>query len=64
MPSYESCGWTPLRSTLPTRLGVDLVGIAARFTHYVKDGNPDSPGTFFVNSMRDWFNSMWKLLAE
>ncbi|WP_344395361.1 hypothetical protein [Streptomyces vastus] len=49
---------------MPTRLGVDLVGIAARFTHYVKDGNPDSPGTFFVNSMRDWFNSMWKLLAE
>ncbi|GGK74400.1 winged helix-turn-helix domain-containing protein [Streptomyces flaveus] len=43
---------------------IDVVEISAGLTHYVKDGNPDSPGTFFVNSMQDWFNSVWNLLAE
>ncbi|NGO07911.1 GntR family transcriptional regulator [Streptomyces sp. HC44] len=42
---------------------IDVVGIGASLTHYVKDDDPDSPGTFFVNSMQDWFNSVWNLLS-
>jgi DNA-binding transcriptional regulator YhcF (GntR family) len=43
---------------------IDVVGIGAGLTHHAKDDGPDSPGTFFVNSMQDWFNSVWNLLAE
>ncbi|GAB2957006.1 GntR family transcriptional regulator [Streptomyces pseudoechinosporeus] len=43
---------------------IDVIGVGASLTHYVKDDDPDSPGTFFVNSMQDWFNSVWNLLSE
>ncbi|WP_033322271.1 GntR family transcriptional regulator [Streptomyces yerevanensis] len=45
-------------------MAIDVVGLGADLTHYVKDDDPDSPGTFFVNSMQEWFNSVWKHLPE
>ncbi|GAA2637395.1 GntR family transcriptional regulator [Streptomyces vastus] len=43
---------------------IDVVGVGANIAHYVKDDDPDSPGTFCVNSMQDWFDSVWSLIAE
>ena len=28
------------------------------------EGDPDSPGSVFMGSMQDWFDSCWKLLAD
>ncbi|MGW5471850.1 GntR family transcriptional regulator [Streptomyces chartreusis] len=43
---------------------VDVVGLGARLTHHVKDEDPESPGTVFVDSMQAWFCSVWKYLAR
>ncbi|MER5222313.1 hypothetical protein [Streptomyces flaveus] len=43
---------------------IDVVGISAGLTHHVKDDDPDSPGSFFVDRMQDWFNSVWNLLSQ
>ncbi|MBD0425004.1 winged helix-turn-helix transcriptional regulator [Streptomyces sp. TRM S81-3] len=42
----------------------DVLGLGARLTHHVKDADPNSPGSAFVESMQAWFDSVWDLLAE
>lgn len=43
---------------------LDVLGLGATLTHHVKDGDPSSPGSVFVGSMRAWFDSVWDRLAE
>nr|WP_206439311.1 winged helix-turn-helix domain-containing protein [Streptomyces scabichelini] len=43
---------------------LDVLGLGAVLTHYVKDDDPDSQGSVFVDSMQSWFDSLWNLLAE
>ncbi|MGW3410824.1 winged helix-turn-helix domain-containing protein [Streptomyces sp. NPDC000888] len=42
----------------------DVEGIGANLMHYEKDADPDSPSSFFVDSMQTYFDSVWTLLAE
>ncbi|PAZ13251.1 GntR family transcriptional regulator [Streptomyces sp. SA15] len=42
---------------------LDVLGLGATLTHHVKDQSPTSPGSVFVDSMRQWFDSVWDLLA-
>ncbi|MET8470351.1 winged helix-turn-helix domain-containing protein [Streptomyces sp. NPDC006422] len=42
---------------------LDVLGLGARLTHYVKDGNPDSRGSVFMASWQGWFDSVWERLA-
>lgn len=43
---------------------LDVLGLGATLTHHVKTGEPTSPGSVFVDSMRQWFDSIWNLLSE
>ncbi|MFI5798397.1 winged helix-turn-helix domain-containing protein [Streptomyces sp. NPDC051677] len=43
---------------------LDVLGLGATLTHYVKDDDPTSQGTVFVDSWQAWFDSVWNLLAE
>lgn len=43
---------------------LDVLGLGATLTHHVQDGDPDSAGTIFVDTMQKWFDSVWDLLAE
>ncbi|MEU9655358.1 winged helix-turn-helix domain-containing protein [Streptomyces chartreusis] len=43
---------------------LDVLGLGATLTHHVKDDDPNSSGTVFVESMQKWFDSVWELLAE
>ncbi|MFF1305643.1 GntR family transcriptional regulator [Streptomyces sp. NPDC058307] len=43
---------------------LDVLGLGATLTHHVKDEDPNSPGTVFVDSMQKWFDSVWNLLSE
>ncbi|MFE9649493.1 winged helix-turn-helix domain-containing protein [Streptomyces sp. NPDC006365] len=43
---------------------LDVLGLGATLTHYVKDDDPNSQGSVFVGSMQSWFDSVWNLLAE
>jgi DNA-binding transcriptional regulator YhcF (GntR family) len=43
---------------------LDVVGLGAGLTHHVKDTDPYSQGTVFVESMQDWFDSAWEFLTE
>ncbi|WLW54025.1 winged helix-turn-helix domain-containing protein [Streptomyces sp. YU58] len=43
---------------------LDVLGLGATLTHHVKDTDPNSSGTVFVESMQKWFDSVWNLLAE
>lgn len=43
---------------------VDVVGLGARLTHFVRDQNPSSPGTMFVETIQAWFDSTWEFLTE
>ncbi len=43
---------------------LDVMGLGATLTHHVKDDDPNSPGAVFVDSMRTWFDSVWRLLSE
>lgn len=43
---------------------LDVLGLGARLTHHVKDADPLSTGSVFVDSWQAWFDSVWKLLAE
>ncbi|MEV2216416.1 hypothetical protein AB0H86_34195 [Streptomyces sp. NPDC050997] len=45
-------------------MALDVLGLGATLTHYVKDAEPNSPGTVFVDSMEKWFKSVWELLSE
>ncbi|MFF4214320.1 GntR family transcriptional regulator [Streptomyces sp. NPDC001796] len=43
---------------------LDVIGLGATLTHHIRDDDPNSPGSTFVDSMQSWFNSAWDLLAE
>jgi DNA-binding transcriptional regulator YhcF (GntR family) len=43
---------------------LDVLGLGATLTHHVKDKDPNSPGTVFVDSVQKWFDSVWNLLSE
>jgi len=43
---------------------LDVLGLGAPLTHFVKDGDPASQGSRFVREAQDWFNAMWERLAE
>ncbi|WP_405615723.1 winged helix-turn-helix domain-containing protein [Streptomyces sp. NBC_00076] len=43
---------------------IDVVGLGARLTHHVKDADPYSQGTVFVETMQAWFDSAWEFLTE
>jgi DNA-binding transcriptional regulator YhcF (GntR family) len=43
---------------------LDVLGLGATLMHHVKDEDPNSPGTVFVDSMQKWFDSVWKMLSE
>ncbi|CAM5722919.1 FadR family transcriptional regulator OS=Streptomyces alboniger OX=132473 GN=CP975_16315 PE=4 SV=1 [Streptomyces alboniger] len=45
-------------------MALDVLGLGATLTHHVKDAEPNSPGTVFVDSMEKWFKSVWELLSE
>lgn len=43
----------------------DVLGLGSTLTRHVNDeGDPDSPGSVFIESMQAWFDSCWNLLAE
>lgn len=55
------------RITLDSGVGIDaldVLGLGAALTGHVKDANFDSPGSVFVNSWQDWFDSIWEWLAS
>ncbi|MER6439339.1 GntR family transcriptional regulator [Streptomyces sp. NPDC001185] len=44
---------------------IDVLGLGSTLTRHVNDeGDPDSSGSVFVESMRAWFDSCWNLLAR
>ncbi|WP_406132250.1 hypothetical protein [Streptomyces sp. NBC_00989] len=43
---------------------LDVLGLGATLTHHVKDGDPASPGSVFVEAMKTWFESVWTRLSE
>jgi hypothetical protein len=43
---------------------LDVHGLGATLTHHVKDDDPHSPGSVFVDNARDWFESVWHRLAD
>ncbi|MBO7935124.1 GntR family transcriptional regulator [Streptomyces antibioticus] len=43
---------------------LDVLGFGAPITRLVKDTDPDSPDTLFVESWQRWFNSVWDRVAE
>lgn len=43
---------------------LDVMGLGATLTRHVKDDDPNSPGTVFVDSMQKWFDSVWEFLSE
>ncbi|MFJ5264198.1 hypothetical protein ACIQAC_27415 [Streptomyces sp. NPDC088387] len=45
-------------------VALDALGVGATLTRHVKDRDPNSPGSVFVDSMQSWFDSVWDLLAE
>ncbi|MFE9686425.1 GntR family transcriptional regulator [Streptomyces sp. NPDC006285] len=42
---------------------LDVLGVGATLTHYVRDEDPSSTGSVFADTMQSWFNSVWNLLA-
>jgi hypothetical protein len=44
---------------------LDVLGLGSKLTRLVNDeGDLDSPGPVFMESMQAWFDSCWKLPAE
>jgi DNA-binding transcriptional regulator YhcF (GntR family) len=43
---------------------IDVQGIGANLMHYERDADPDSPGSFFLDSVQAYFESVWSLLSE
>ncbi|MDR6974582.1 DNA-binding transcriptional regulator YhcF (GntR family) [Streptomyces sp. 3330] len=43
---------------------LDVLGLGARLTSHVRDADPDAPGSVFVDSWQEWFDSVWEHLAE
>lgn len=42
---------------------VDVLGLGATLTHHVRDADPGSAGSAFVDNATRWFESVWNLLA-
>lgn len=42
---------------------VDVLGLGATLTHHVRNADPDSAGSAFVDNATRWFESVWNLLA-
>lgn len=43
----------------------DVLGLGSTLTRFVNDeGDPDSPGSVFIESMQAWFDSCWDRLSE
>ncbi|MFI0241942.1 winged helix-turn-helix domain-containing protein [Streptomyces sp. NPDC016845] len=42
---------------------LDVLGLGAMLTHYLKDDNPDSRGSVFMAAWQAWFDSVWTGLA-
>ncbi|WP_030941498.1 GntR family transcriptional regulator [Streptomyces sp. NRRL S-646] len=42
----------------------DVIGLGAGLTHYVKDDDPSSQGTEFVEKQQAWFASVWELFGH
>lgn len=42
---------------------LDVLGLGATLTHHVKTEDRDATGSVFVDSMRQWFDSVWGLLS-
>ncbi|MGJ5897754.1 GntR family transcriptional regulator [Streptomyces sp. V2] len=42
----------------------DVLGLGAPLTHHVRDDDPDSAASVFVEGMRTWFESVWRTLAK
>ncbi|WP_394432866.1 GntR family transcriptional regulator [Streptomyces sp. SGAir0957] len=42
---------------------LDVLGLGAMLTHYLKDANPDSRGSVFMAAWQAWFDSVWTRLA-
>lgn len=45
-------------------LALDVLGFGAALTAHVRTGDEESPGSVFMDSMQEWFDSLWDLLAE
>lgn len=45
-------------------IAYDVLGLGATLTHHVKDVDPDSPGSVFIDTWQSWFDSVWHRLAE
>ncbi|MFM9444964.1 GntR family transcriptional regulator [Streptomyces acidiscabies] len=43
---------------------LDVIGLGSTLTHQVQDSDPDSAASVFVESMRTWFESVWRTLAK
>ncbi|MGW7540989.1 winged helix-turn-helix domain-containing protein [Streptomyces sp. NPDC054770] len=43
---------------------VDVLGLGVTLTHHVRDADPDSAGSAFVDNATRWFESVWNLLAS
>ncbi|MDQ0950763.1 DNA-binding transcriptional regulator YhcF (GntR family) [Streptomyces phaeochromogenes] len=44
---------------------LDVLGLESKLTRHVNDeGDPNAPGSMFMESMQSWFDSCWDLLAE
>ncbi|WP_405948971.1 winged helix-turn-helix domain-containing protein [Streptomyces prunicolor] len=43
---------------------LDVLGYGATLTHHVKDADPTSPGSVFVEGMTTWFESVWTWLTD
>ncbi|WP_149552231.1 winged helix-turn-helix domain-containing protein [Streptomyces marokkonensis] len=43
---------------------LDVLGLGATLTHHVMTGDPTAPGSVFVDSMQQWFDSVWHLLSD
>jgi hypothetical protein len=44
---------------------LDVLGLGATLTHHVKNpADAGAPGTVFVDSMQQWFDSVWNHLTQ
>ncbi|MEW2574303.1 GntR family transcriptional regulator [Streptomyces sp. NPDC047070] len=43
---------------------MDVEGVGAHLMHYVSDEDPNSPGSFFVDSMQSYFDSLWSVSSD
>ncbi|ULR51618.1 winged helix-turn-helix domain-containing protein [Streptomyces deccanensis] len=43
---------------------LDVLGLGATLTHHVKDSDPSSQGSEFVDAAQAWFDSVWTLLTD